>query len=72
MEHIQINKSKIFYLAKILKKEFPDLEMSLKLENKNKKIYLKIKGKPNLEIIKKIEAIIKLNFEDYSLNILVY
>lgn len=72
MEHIQIHKNKLLYLAKILKEEFPNLDIYIKLENKNKKIYLKIKGKPNLEIVKKIETIVKLNFENYSLNILAY
>lgn len=72
MEHIQIKKNKILYLAKILKKEFPNLNLYIKIDEKNKKIFLRIKSKPEFEVIKKIESIVKVNFNDYFVNILVY
>lgn len=71
MEHIQIEKFRILKLAEDLKKEVPNHEIYLKIDNRNKKIYLKLKDKLNFEEIKKIEKITKIYFEDYFLKILV-
>lgn len=71
MEKIQIEKNKLLKLAETIRKEIQNYKIYLKLDHKNKKIYIKANDKLSYEEIKTIERIIKVYFEDYFLKILV-
>ncbi|MEM4648210.1 MAG: hypothetical protein QXO12_02815 [Candidatus Pacearchaeota archaeon] len=72
MEHIEIRKSKLLELVENLKKEIPPhYKIYIKVDYKNKNIYLRIDKRPNFEEIKKLESIVKVFFEGYSVKILV-
>ncbi len=72
MEKISLNKTKILILAQEIKKNYPDFEANIKIDNKNKKIFLRLNKKIPYEIIKKIELEIKRKYSNYFLEILNY
>jgi hypothetical protein len=73
MDKINIRKTKLLSLASKLKNIYPDLRGEIKIDNKNKKIYLKTNKKElNYEVLKEIELEIKKFFVNYKIEILNY
>ncbi len=73
MDKINIKKTKLLNLASKIKNIYPDLKGEIKIDNKNKKIYLRTNKKEiNYEALKEIELEIKKNFLDYKIEILNY
>jgi hypothetical protein len=73
MDKINIRKTKLLSLASKIKNIYPDLKGEIKIDNKNKKIYLKTNKKEiNYEVLKEIELEIKKFFVNYKIEILNY
>jgi hypothetical protein len=73
MDKINIRKTKLLSLASKIKNIYPDLKGEIKIDNKNKKIYLKTNKKElNYEALKEIELEIKKFFVNYKIEILNY
>ncbi|MFZ8847941.1 MAG: hypothetical protein ACO2O4_01720 [Minisyncoccia bacterium] len=73
MDKINIRKTKLLSLASKIKNIYPDLKGEIKIDNKNKKIYLKTNKKGlNYEVLKEIELEIKKFFVNYKIEILNY
>jgi hypothetical protein len=73
MDKINIRKTKLLNLASKIKNIYPDLKGEIKIDNKNKKIYLKTNKKElNYEVLKEIELEIKKFFVNYKIEILNY
>jgi|GEM_PF-1995482 hypothetical protein len=73
MDKINIRKTKLLSLASKIKNIYPDLKGEIKIDNKNKKIYLKTNKKElSYEALKEIELEIKKFFVNYKIEILNY
>jgi hypothetical protein len=73
MDKINIRKTKLLSLASKIKNIYPDLKGEIKIDNKNKKIYLKTNKKDlSYEVLKEIELEIKKFFVNYKIEILNY
>jgi hypothetical protein len=73
MDKINIRKTKLLSLASKIKNIYPDLKGEIKIDNKNKKIYLKTNKKElSYEALKEIELEIKKFFVNYQIEILNY
>jgi hypothetical protein len=73
MDKINIRKTKLLSLASKIKNIYPDLKGEIKIDNKNKKIYLKTNKKElSYEVLKEIELEIKKFFVNYKIEILNY
>jgi DNA-directed RNA polymerase beta' subunit len=73
MDKINIRKTKLLSLASKIKNIYPDLRGEIKIDNKNKKIYLKTNKKElSYEALKEIELEIKKFFVNYKIEILNY
>jgi hypothetical protein len=73
MDKINIRKTKLLSLASKIKNIYPDLKGEIKIDNKNKKIYLKTnKEELSYEVLKEIELEIKKFFVNYKIEILNY
>ena len=73
MDKINIKKTKLLNLALKLKNIYTDLKGEIKIDNKNKKVYCRIKKKElSYEILKLIELEIKKIYLNYKIEILNY
>jgi len=73
MDKINIRKTKLLSLVSKIKNIYPDLKGEIKIDNKNKKIYLKTNKKElSYEALKEIELEIKKFFVNYKIEILNY
>jgi hypothetical protein len=73
MDKINIRKTRLLSLASKIKNIYPDLKGEIKIDNKNKKIYLKTNKKElSYEALKEIELEIKKFFVNYKIEILNY
>ncbi len=65
MYKINFNKDKLLIVAQEIKKNFPDLDLKILINNK---IIIKTKNNLDLETKKRLEVIIKNYFPDNILN----